>query len=170
MKKITIPYIVIAFVFAVALIALGAYLVSFNLHKMLLERLEGSGIAGFVLYIVLFIPLLLIRICTIVFIILGILHLADAVLGLIFVIKNKLSGQKTVLLISLIMNSIMLFYIGLADLLFIYAAWKDMLSGSLPFIIIVTIISVLCIAVEVVSATGFKKLKLMLNSAETNKT
>lgn len=166
MKKITVPYIVIAFVFAAALIALGAYLVSFNLHKMLLERLEGSGMAGLVLYIILFIPLLLIRISTIAFIILGLLQLAEAVLALIFVIKNKLSGQKTVLLISLIMDSIMLFYIGLTDLMFIYAAWRDLISGSILFITVTTVITALCVTMVILSAIGFKKLKLMLNSAD----
>ena len=161
MKKIIIPYIIIAFVFGVALIALGVYLFHFNLTKMLLESLEGAGIAGMVLYLVLYIPALLVRICTLVFIILGIPYLASTVLELIFLIKNKLSALKIVLRIFLIVNSVTLGYIGLTDIIFIHSALRGWLSGSVPFIVFTTIISVLCVALEIIVAIGFNKLKLM---------
>ena len=161
MKKISIAYIIIALLFGATLLALGIYLLRFNLTQMLIDDLEDTGIAGVIIYIVLYIPLLIIRICFAVFIILGIPYLFSGVFALISVIKNNLSLQKTNLSIFLIVNSILLFFVHLTDITIVYVACKNMISSSVPFIVFTVLISVLCVALEIISAIGYNKLWLM---------
>ena len=163
MKKIFITYIIIALSFGAILLSLGIYLIHFNLTQMLLDNLKDTGIAGVILYIVLFIPLLLIRISFAVFIILGIQYLFTGVFALILTVKRNLSLLKTNLLVFLIINSILLFFLGITDLTIIYAACRGMISGSLPLILFTVLITVFCVGFEIVCSIGYKKLNRMNN-------
>lgn len=162
MKKIAIPYAVTTFALGVTLIALGIYLCSFDLAGSLADSLEGSGSAGLVLYLVLYIPILLVQFCLFGFIILGIPYLIWAGFALARILQYDLDSLKRNSFAVTVYNALILSIVLSFDFIMVLVLFREEISLSAPFIIFTVLISVLCVALEVLSVLTDRKAKKII--------
>ena len=163
MKKFVIFYSVIAICLGAVLFAFGIYLVRINLVKMLTDSLKNTGIVGLIFVLVLYIPIILIKIFFWGCIFYGILYIFSGIWALISFFKGNFIHLQKNLRIFQFINALILFLIIITDLVIIYAICNKMISGvSVPLIIFVTLTTASSVALEIAVEFAHKKLRQIL--------
>ncbi len=158
MKKIAIPYSVTAFALGVTLIALGVYLATFDLLGNFTNSLEGSGSAGLVLYILLFLPILLIQFLFFGCIILGIPYLIWAGFALARALQNELDSLKRNTRAVTVYNSLILATVIMFDFVIVQVIFRENITSA-TLIAFTVLITAFTVALEVLSVLTGKKAK-----------
>ena len=164
MKKVIIFFAVACAAYGATLLAIGIYLVRFNLSELFVEMLaEKLSIIGAILTIALYIPILLMRFIPYVFIIYGIGYLLLFARTLFQLHQNNLPTLYKNLRILSITHCCLFILIAIADAVIIaYIVNNAANAISVTLIIFTVLINVTAIALEVTDIVAVKKLNKLL--------
>ena len=150
MKKYIILYAVFAIALGIALGALGIYL-------MRIDLAEKLGIAYIIL---LFGPVLWLKIFFTTCMLYGVLLVASGIIALISFFNNSFINLKKNLRTFLRLNSLMLIIVFIVDIVVFDSAVESIMSGTpSPLAICISLINPLSVAFQVIAVIADKKLK-----------
>ena len=165
MKKYTILYAVFALVLGVTLLAFGIYLIRYDLAEMLVESMQELWILAIIFLIILYIPLLMVKIFFWSCILYGVFFIAAGIVALVSYSKGKLIHLQKNLTCFLIINTLILYIITIVDFAIILWFYQKFSSEvSIIFIVFITLTTLLSVAFEVITVITRKRLKQTLLS------
>lgn len=160
MKKHIILYSVFAIALGIALGAFAIYMIRINLVEMLVGSMGDLGIVALILAFLLFIPILIVRLFLLACILYAILYVSSGIVALISFFKCNLIYLRKILRVFQAVNAMMLFLIVVMDIIIIFLAGDSFMSGiPVPIIIFISLITPLCVALQIIAVLSGRKLK-----------
>ena len=163
MKKYTIAFAVSVFSLAATFIALGIYIHSLHVVDLFIDSLKGSGFAGLIIVILLYLPLLFISVVPYFLIGLAIIYLLSGAAVVWTACDKNYPRLYKRFRIYFFSNGCFLALIAFIDIITIDVFCRSAsINVSVPFIIFMVLFNVTLIGIQTSVGLGANKLRNML--------